>query len=57
MPRTLKIFCVAASLALALDWAGALTSYLFGLVSVQSSSGEPTPQSSDNGVIYLDQGW
>ncbi|MBV9998886.1 MAG: hypothetical protein JO015_07200 [Verrucomicrobia bacterium] len=48
---------MAASLALALYWACALAFYLFGSVSVRSSSGELAPQPSDGGVIYLDQGW
>ncbi|MBV9129001.1 MAG: hypothetical protein JO298_01275, partial [Verrucomicrobia bacterium] len=61
MKRTPKIlfrvFCITASLAVAVDWTCAIASYLFGAVSAQSSSGAATPQSSDNGVIYLDQGW
>ncbi|MBV9488778.1 MAG: hypothetical protein JO069_03520 [Verrucomicrobia bacterium] len=52
-----KVLCIAASLALALYWACALALYLFGSISVHASSGEPTPQPSDDGVIYLDQGW
>jgi len=57
MPRMPKVLCMAASLALALYWACALAFYLFGSVSVRSSSGELAPQPSDGGVIYLDQGW
>lgn len=57
MPRIPEVLWIAASAALAVDWACAIASYLFGAVSAQSSSGAAVPQSSDNSVIYLDQGW
>jgi hypothetical protein len=57
MHRTRKVLCLAACSALALNFACAIASYLFGAVSAQSSSGAAVPQSSDNNVIYLDQGW
>jgi hypothetical protein len=57
MPRMPKILCIAASSALALNFACALLFFLFEPVSVQSSSGESTPQSSDEPVTHLNQSW
>jgi hypothetical protein len=57
MSRIPKVLCIAASLALVADLACGLAFYLLEFVSVRSSADEPAPESSDNRVIYLDQGW
>jgi len=57
MSRIPKVLCIAASLALVVDLACGLGSYLFEPASARSSSGEPASQSSDDGVTYLEQAW
>jgi hypothetical protein len=57
MRRTPKVFSMSASLPLTVYFSCALAFSLFELVSVQAPPAEPTPQSSDNGVIFLDQAW